>query len=53
MKNLNKWETLSIIAIWTAAILGIYLTIKEDSFISFICICAAYYLNKWIILRKE
>jgi hypothetical protein len=51
MKNLSFADVAGIGLSWAGAVGVIYFL--RDSFVSLICVCAAYYLAKWIILKKE
>jgi hypothetical protein len=51
LKHLSLIDLLGVIAIWTGSVVTIYL-IRGD-LISLLAICFAYYLTKFIVLKKD
>ena len=51
MRNLNLYDLLAILFVWTGAVSIAYFSI--DSVVIIACIVAAYYLSKWIILKRQ
>lgn len=51
MKNLNFFDVLVILFSWAGAATVTYFT--RDAFVAIICIAAAYYLAKWVILKGQ
>jgi len=51
MKNLSYLDLGGILVAWTGAVVVVYLA--KDPLVSIICVAAAYYLAKWIILKKS
>jgi hypothetical protein len=51
MKNLNPTDVAAIALSWTGA--GTVAYLMRDPIVAIVCVAAAYYLAKWIILKKE
>jgi len=51
MKNLNLADVAGIALSWIGA--GIIAYIAKDGVVAVVCVAAAYYLSKWIILKEE
>jgi len=51
MKSLTFGDVAGIALSWTGAAAIAY--IAKDGFVAFFCVCAAYYLAKFIILKKD
>lgn len=51
MKNLTLLNVVGIGVSWAGAAVIAY--ISNDGFVAFICVCAAYYLAKWIIFGRN
>jgi len=51
MKNLNKMDVIGIGLSWAGA--ATIACLFKDPIVGVACVAAAYYLAKWIILKKE
>jgi len=51
VKNLNFFDVLAILFSWAGAAAVAYFV--KDALVAIICIAAAYYLAKWVILKGQ
>lgn len=50
MNNLSGWDILGILICWGGA--GVVAYFIRDPIVGIICLAAAYYLSKWIIMKS-
>lgn len=55
MKNLNFWDVVGIAVCWTGAAAIVYATKSNTDigFIALVCVIAAIYLARLIIIKKD